>query len=245
MSLPRRISLPKTHPTSVAFLDESGAIAEDRHFAVGCLKLTEPDVLLRAIGKFRDRRRWYGEIHFADLKPRSLHLYKEVVDLIAGSPGCFSCFVVDRDNGDPVERFGGPWVAYQKLATQLLIGSIGQQELMTVLADDFSSPDHVHFERDVCSAVNERLGRLAVVKVVRLNSQAADGLQLADLLTSAVTFEFRQEVGRAGTTSPKAHLAAYVRQAFGVSTFLGGYRDQRLNIAVYQQGGTATPRAIT
>jgi hypothetical protein len=31
--------LPATYPTAIAFLDESGAIAHDRFFAVGCLTL--------------------------------------------------------------------------------------------------------------------------------------------------------------------------------------------------------------
>lgn len=235
--MPRHKKLPKDHPTSVAFLDESGAIAQDRYFSVGCLKVEDPDVLLRAIQKLRDRRRWYGEIHFADLKPRDLNLYKAVVDIVATSDARFSCFVVDRHAGDPVTRFGGPWTAYEKLAAQLLIGSISQGELVTVLADDYSAPDNVHFERDVCAAVNDRFNRLAVAKVVRLNSKAADGLQLADLLTSATTFEFRQSAGLAGTKSVKAQLAAYVRQSYGVTSVLKGARTSNLNVAVYEHNG--------
>jgi Protein of unknown function (DUF3800) len=229
-------SLPKSTPTTVAFVDESGAIAQDRHFAVGCLKLNDPDVLLRALAKLRDRRRWYNEIHFAEMKPRSLVLYREVVDLVAVNDFRFSCFVVDRDEGDPVARFGGPWAAYERLATQPLIASVRPGELMTVLADEYSSPDSIHFERDVCRAVNDRLDRLAIAKVLRLRSSAADGLQLADLLTSAITFEFRQHVGNAGRQSPKAHLAQHVRTVFGVPSFLHGHRDNRLNVAVYKHG---------
>jgi hypothetical protein len=225
--------LPKTTPTSLAFLDESGAISQDRHFTVGCLKLTDPDILLRRLAKLRDRRRWYSEIHFSQLKPRSLALYSEVVDLLVASDFSFSCFVVDRNVSDPVTRFGGPWVAYERLATQLLVGSIKPGELTTVLADEYSSPDHIHFERDVCTAVNDRLDRLAVTKVLRLRSNAADGLQLADLLTSAITFEFRESVGDAGSASPKAQLAKDLRIKFGVSSYLGGYRDSRFNVAIY------------
>ncbi|MCU0311010.1 MAG: hypothetical protein MUE36_08705 [Acidimicrobiales bacterium] len=184
--------------------------------------------------KLRDRRRWYNEIHFAEMKPRSLALYKEVVDLIVANDFTFSCFVVDRTQGDPVARFGGPWIAYERLATQLLIASVRPGELITVLADEYSSPDTVHFERDVCMAVNDRLNRLAITKVLRLRSNAADGLQLADLLTSAATFEFRQSVGHAGQNSPKAQLAQYLRREFGVQSFLGGHRDARLNVALYR-----------
>jgi Protein of unknown function (DUF3800) len=58
--------LPPEAETSIAFLDESGAISQDRFFAVGCLKLAEPCILLREIQKLRDRHHWYGEIHWVD-----------------------------------------------------------------------------------------------------------------------------------------------------------------------------------
>jgi hypothetical protein len=48
-------------------LDESGAIAKDRFFAVGCLKLAQPAPLLRAVQRLRGVEYWYKEIHFVDL----------------------------------------------------------------------------------------------------------------------------------------------------------------------------------
>ncbi len=33
---------------------------------------------------------------------------------------------------------------------------------------------------------------------------------------------------------PKAELLEHVKKSFGVATFVGGYRDQRLNIAEYR-----------
>ena len=47
------------------------------------------------------------------------------------------------------------------------------------------------FETDVRESVNSRLGRLAVTSVCRLHSRAAVPLQLVDMLTAAVAFEFR------------------------------------------------------
>jgi hypothetical protein len=40
-----------------------GAIAGDRIFAVGCLKVSEPADLLRPLQKPKDRRHWHEEIH--------------------------------------------------------------------------------------------------------------------------------------------------------------------------------------
>jgi hypothetical protein len=153
--------LPEAHPTAMAFLDEAGFIARDRFFAVGCLKLLEPSVLLRKVRKLRDRTQKYHEIHFKDLTKDSLPFYRSVVDLVAASDGYFSCFVADRDQNDPVARFGSHWLAYEKLAKQLLLGTIRPRELLVVLADNYSTPDHVVFEQDVRAAVNKQLGRLA------------------------------------------------------------------------------------
>lgn len=230
----RRYELPAAHPTAVAFLDESGSIAQDRFFAVGCLKTSEPATLLRAVQKLRDKEHWYREIHFVDLTRDTLGFYKRVVDVVAAADAEYSCFVADRQAADPIARFGTPWKAYEKLAEQLLVGSIKPRELLTVLADNYSTPDTVLFERDVRAAINRRLGRLGVTSVCRLDSKAADPLQLVDLLTSAVTFEFRQSAGLAGTRSPKAKLAAHLRAVYGVGSFLGTHRGPKINVQCYR-----------
>lgn len=233
----RRPRLRRDHPCATAFLDETGSIAQDRFFAVGVVKVAEPAVLLRAIQKFRDRRQWYGEVHFTDLKPRSVRLYREFVDVVLAADGVnFWCFVADREQADPVERFGTPWDAYAKLAEQLLVGAIRQDELLTVLADNYSSPDDVLFEQEVRAGVNRRLGRLAVVSVCRLDSRSSDGLQVADLLTSAAAHEFRAAAGLAGSTGPKADLAAYVRANLGAATCLPGWRSTDHSVQVYNHG---------
>lgn len=233
----RKSPLPANHRTAVAFLDESGAIAKDRFFAVGCLKLEEPTWLLRQTQRWRDRRHWYRELHFAEVTRNALPLYKEVVDLLVPADCLFSCFVADRQEADPVARFGSSANAYEKLAEQLLVASIRPDEIVSVIADDYSTPDVNPFEIVIRSEVNRRLGCLAVTSVVRLDSRACTPLQLADLLTSAITFEFRQSAGLAGHSSAKAELAAYVRHQFNVTSFLKGIRTPKLNVAVYRRGG--------
>jgi len=141
-------ALPPDTRTAIAFLDESGAISHDRFFAVGCLKLGEPSVLLRRIQKLRDQHHWYGEIHWVDVTKDSFAFYSSVIDVIAESEAKFSCLVADRESADAVARFGSSWRAYEELATQLLIGAIGPGELVTVLADNYSAPDEVVFEHE-------------------------------------------------------------------------------------------------
>ncbi len=228
-----RETLSERHPTAVAFLDESGSISQDRFFSVGCLKLAEPSILLRQLQKLRDRHHWYNEIHFVDLTGGALPFYERVVEIVAAADAEFSCFVADRSVADPVQRFGSPWKAYEKLAAQLLIGSIRRREIVTVLADNYSTPDNVVFEQDVRAEVNGRLKRLAVASVCRLDSGSADPLQLVDLLTSAVTFEFRQSAGLAGHRSPKARLAAKLRSEYGVQSFLNSHRSNGINVQLH------------
>jgi hypothetical protein len=226
--------LDRQHPTALGFLDETGSIASDRFFAVGFLKLSEPSVLARAIQHLRDQRNWYKEVHFTDVNRINLPMYRRVVDTIVKTPACyFSCFVADRQHKDPIARFGTPWLAYQALAQQVLIGSIRPRELVAVLADNYSTPPHVLFEQDVKYEVNRRLGRLAVTSVCRLDSKSADPLQLVDLLTGAVTHEFREAAGLAGAKSPKGQLAAYLREQIGFESALNGLKLPGFNVEVH------------
>ena len=230
-----RRTLEEDHPTALALLDETGAIAHDRFFGVGCLILRDAPSTLRAIQKLRDRHHWYREIHWSQLTRDTLGVYSGLAEIIARSDARFSCFVSDRGEADSRDHHDrDPWHAYEDLATRLLIDSIRPYELVSVIADNYSTPDNVHFEREVRAAVNARLGRLAAVSVCRLDSRSCDPLQVADLLTGAVTFEFRQQAGLAGQDTPKAQLAARVRELYGVATVLEGAETRRLNVKVYR-----------
>lgn len=241
MGSPGRTPPPKlrrNHPCAAAFLDETGVVAKDRYFGVGVLKVPEPSRLLRAVGKLRDKRHWYGEIKFSALKPRALDPYRELVD-VALDPAHganFFCFIADRTVADPVQRFGSPWDAYGKLAEQLLVAVTSPVELVSVMADNYSTPDHVLFEEDLRAAVNRRLHRLAVVSVCRLDSKSSDGLQIADLLTSAIAHEFRAAAGIASAKSEKGQLADHVRDRLGTPSCLPGWRNASHSVQVYEHG---------
>ncbi len=238
--------LRRDHPCSVGFLDETGAIARDRYFGVGLLRSHEPSKMLRAIQKYRDQTHWYKEFKYTDITAGAVDLYKGLVDVcLTSSYQEFFCFVADRQVADPIQRFGSSWAAYSKLAEQLILASVRPNELVSVLADNYSTPDHILFEEDVRENVNRRLGRLAVVACCRLDSKSSDGLQVADLLTSAVAHEFRAATGLAGAEpaqNPKAVVAAHVRHQLGTSSCLGGWRNARHSVAVYDHGSwTGTP----
>jgi hypothetical protein len=236
-----RPQLRKDHPCATAFLDETGAISKDQIFGIGLLKATEPAPVLRRIQKWRDQTHWYNEIKFGDLTARSLGLYEQVVDLVLDSGDAeFFCFMADRHVADPIERFGSQWDAYSKLAEQLVVASIHPDELVALMADNYSTPDHVLFEQDLRAAVNRRLRRLALVSVCRLDSKSSDGLQIADLLTSAVAFEFRIKAGLAKESTPKGVLAKHVRARLGTTTCLSGWRNAVHSVQIYRGGNVLT-----
>ena len=236
------MTLSPEHPTAVAFLDESGTIARSRFFSIGLLKLPEPELLTRQVQKIRDRHHWYRELHWFDLTRGTLPIYREVLAIPASfGEGRFACFVADRDAFDPVARFGSTWTAYERLATQLLLGNVRPDELVSVIADNYSTPDHVRFERNVRQEVNRRLGRCAVPSLVRLDSRSTDALQVVDLLTAAVAFEFQQRAGLAGLRTPKAHLLEHVKDCFGVASFTDvplGHVHAQINVRMYDEGAT-------
>lgn len=232
MTSARPTPIPTTQPTAVGFLDETGIIAQDRYFSVGLLILRDSQ-LLRAVQKFRDRHHWYGEIKWVDLTHGTYPLYEELIDTVVASNARFACFVSDRNVADPVVRFGDPWRAYERLAAQLVIGGSRKAELISLMADNYSSPDKVNFERDVKRLVNDRLGELCVTTCCRIDSKSADGLQIVDVLTGAVTFEYRQAAGLAGMKGAKHRLSQHLRSRYGVTSFIGGVRAKNLKVAVY------------
>jgi hypothetical protein len=98
---------------------------------------------------------------------------------------------------------------------------------MSVLADNYSTPDDVLFEDSLKASVNRRLRRLAVTSVCRLDSRSSNGLQAVDMVTSAVAFEFRAATGRGSEKSVKAELSRYVRERLGTTSCLRTWRTGR------------------
>jgi hypothetical protein len=146
----------------------------------------------------------------------------------------FSCFVADRHVADPVARFGNTFRAYEKLATQLLLGSIQPFELCTVVADNYSAPNSWSFETTVRKECNRRLNRLAVPSVIQVDSGATEGLQLVDILVGAVAFWFKADTGIASHSSRKGLVAADLRNKLGVSGFNQGCDESTFKVRLYE-----------
>jgi len=218
----------------VGFFDETGAIASDRYFTVGLLRVGDYPGLLRSVKDLRKRYRYWDEFKWSGITAANRDIYRELIDLLLASPATFGCFVADRHVADPVARFGSTFAAYEKLATQLLIGSMRPFEIISVIADNYSAPNDRCFERTVRESCNSRLGRLAVASVVQVDSAATEGLQLVDVLTGAVGFSFRASSGLASPTSNKGGVAQHLRAKLGVAGFNAGHSSRGFNVRIYE-----------
>jgi hypothetical protein len=76
-------------------------------------------------------------------------------------------------------------------------------------------------------------GRRPVAGVCRMRSSGIDVLQIADLLLGATVYEYKQAHGLV-KYKPKLDLLAHIKKRTGVSTFVGGYTDTRINVAEYK-----------
>ncbi|MGC4792213.1 DUF3800 domain-containing protein [Micromonospora sp. DT178] len=225
--------LHRSHPTSVAFFDESGAISSDRFFTVGLLRVPDHSALLKQVKQLRKAHKYWEEFKWSSIKASNKTAVTDLIDLLLSS-ATFSCFVADRHTADPVARFGDTFAAYGKLATQLLIGSIRPYELVSVLADNYSAPNHISFETTVREECNRRLQRLAVVSVVQVDSGATEGLQLVDILTGAVAHSFRADCGLAKHNNLKGRVAAHLRAELGIVSLQQGHKSRDFGVRVYE-----------
>lgn len=228
------------------FLDETGRlpVARDRFFAVGLLKIPEPAVIQRRMQRLRDQKEFRAEMKWSEVRLNSLPLYREALGFFFDCQEAkFSCFVTDKTINDPIKRYGNQWRAYERLSAQLLVGNISQGERVTVLADEYSTPVNEKFEENVRGLVDKKLQRHAVCGVCRMRSTGVDLFQILDVLLGAVAYDFKIAAGLIDTPNPKGRMLNFIKDRFGVQTFVGGHQAPRLNVKEFGSNPTAFQRA--
>ena len=228
--------LPREHPISTIFLDETGVVhARDRFFGIGVLKLVDPAKLIRDIQRLRDTHDFREELHWASFDKagsrganRRLEFAKAAMDLFFSAQDArFCCHIADRQNVDVTAQFKGHRHAgeraYEQLASRVLGEVIGEEEIVCVLADGRSTSPEVAFERDVAGSINTTRDRLAVASICRIDSRSTDALQLVDLLLGAATLDLRQ--GRTTSGSQKQILLEHLLEHCGCASFRPSGRE--------------------
>ncbi|HEY8083343.1 MAG TPA: DUF3800 domain-containing protein [Solirubrobacterales bacterium] len=235
---PKSKALPRRDPMyAFGFLDETGTLASPRDpfFAVGLLRCRDPYELQRPMQRIRDRKHFYDEIKWGKVSSKKLPILKILTDVFFSADASLTVFVTDKRKHDVIGRFDGQFGAYEALARQLVHASIRRGETMFLIADEYSTPPQVTFEENVRDYVNAKLRRRAVAGVCRMRSTGVDLLQLIDLILGAIVYEYKAECGIVGLADykPKTQLLNHIKTKAGVDSFVGGYRDEKINVADY------------
>jgi len=136
----------------------------------------------------------------------------------------------------PLKTERPTWLFYAETTAQLVRGAVNRRELVSLMMDDVSTPRDVAFEDVVRGMVNKRFGNTSVISAACLCSHSSDGLQMADLVASAIGFERRRLAGESGNAnSPKAQVVNRLKAAFGGVDLLD-HRGGRVNIRSYDPG---------
>lgn len=216
--------MPVHTPSAVYFLDESGSKGSGgTFFVMAGLKTNDPDALTRGVEAIRHRSNVRSELKFAGLTKKSVSTFKRLADLIHDSGSMIGALVVDKRLFDPFAD-KPLWEGHAWTTAALVKGMTNRRELATLLLDGISTPKDVAYGSHVRTIVNKRFNNMRVVSAVSLDSRTCDGLQLADLVASAIAFE-RKTVEAQGRDryqdlgSPKAQIARYLCRAFDLQTF--------------------------
>jgi hypothetical protein len=237
---PATFTLAERHliRTPLCFLDETGLVHNpvDRFFGVGMVKSNSAPDLTRMMRNWRDRHRYYEEVKFSSLKKSLLPLYLELLDLFCSLPSArFTCFILEKKPGWET-RFGSIDKVYELLARKMLMGSCGMGEIITVIADEYSTGPRVRFEEEVAEWVNAEFGRLAITQVVRVNSKGVDGIQMTDLLLGAVAYDCKDNAGLISTTRDyKRQFVRALRGKLGVVSLSQPHKDGRFSLFFHGQ----------
>ncbi|MCD6528154.1 DUF3800 domain-containing protein [bacterium] len=130
--------------TPFCFIDESGAldIKSQPYFTVGMIKCSQPYYLQQKIRYIRSKNRFWWELKFNNLNKVKINVALEILDALFETWSVkFASYTIDKRSGYFKKEFSGnPWIAYEQIAEQLLIGNLGKNEVLIVLADDMTAP---------------------------------------------------------------------------------------------------------
>ncbi|HET8930053.1 MAG TPA: DUF3800 domain-containing protein [Acidimicrobiales bacterium] len=216
-------------PTSTFYLDDSGVLAAgSRLLVIAGIKIRRHGKLMREIRHIRDKADFRREFKFSEINKGSLSAYYAMIEALADSDAHLIACVAKRPHNSG-------WRFYGSLTSQVVRGNVNRGELVGVLMDTISTPQHVALEDVVRGRVNRELKSTSVVTAVCLDSRCSDGLQVADLIAGAIGFDRRRTAGESGkVTSAKGRVVERLKSAFDVPD-LGDRRTGRVNIHTWKE----------
>jgi len=223
--------------TPFVFFDETGSINDkaNRFFCLGMIKCMQPFFLDSRIREIREKNRFYDEIKWNTLSGAKLKVITDIIEAVFDTPGIrFSCIVINKDNINFEREFNNdPYKAYQAFTEILLKQSIGQNEMLTVLADFVTTPKEIKFEVDVKHNINKALDRLAIGGIHRVDSKGVNIIQIVDLLIGAVSYSYKKELRLVSGDKNKMKILNIILRKFERKNFVGGISTKRFKVFEY------------
>lgn len=217
---------PKPRINLFGYLDETGLLhspATDKVFGLGLTICHNPKQLHRDIINFRNKRKFYKEFKFTDIRTSSLPIYKSLIDIFLSSKNVsFSSLVFDKKQLDLKKYFDGNYERAYGVYVARLVSSALEAEsskgsnYIVILADDVSTSKSDQFEKVVKDKVKMRLRRNAVFGVARLESHAITEIQMTDVLLGIVAYAYKVKFGMVKASGAKLEIVKYIQKKLDV-----------------------------
>src|SRR3989338_6689927 len=227
--------------TKFCFLDESGSLSNrtEPFFTVGLLKMSMPYYLQSKILYQRSKLNFHDEIKFNKISKNNIDFAKFVVGSFFDTRSLgFYSYTTHKESKYFQSNFAKDiWSAYEKITLKLLDASLGEKEILILIADHITTPRNVKFEVNVKKNFNTSKNRLVLSGVCRFDSKSNDLLQVVDLVIGCVNYDIKYEKKIIPGSHYKLELVKYIREKLGVITFVNGFRNHNFNIFVEQDTG--------
>lgn len=224
--------------TPFVFFDETGSINDqaNRFFGLGMIKCMQPYFLDQKIRLLRQRANFFEEIKWNTISNSKRKFLVKYIDVIFETPGIyFSSIIINKDSINFEKEFSNdPYQAYQRFAEDLLKKSIGQNEVLTVLADYISTPEYVRFEVKTKHSLNKDMDRLAIGGIHRVDSNGVQILQVADIFLGAVAYDYKLANQLVKGDRYKKDILHYILKKLDKKSFVGGIAARRFQVFEYQ-----------
>lgn len=227
--------------TKFCFLDESGSLSNrsEPYFTVGVLKMSMPYYLQSRIAYERSRLHFYDELKFNRLSKNNIDFIKFVIDCIFETRSLNFCsYTTHKESKYFQKNFSNDiWSAYEKITLKLVDASLGDNEILILIADHITTPRDIKFEVNIKKNFNESKNRLALAGVCRFDSKSNDLLQVVDLLIGIITYDIKVQEKLVSGDKYKIELVNYLKSKLDADTFVGGFKNYNFNIFVEKDNG--------
>lgn len=227
--------------TKFCFLDESGSLSNytEPYFTVGLLKMSMPYYLQSKILYERSKRNFHDEIKFNKISKNNRDFAKFVIDCIFDTRSLsFYSYTIHKQSQYFQKNFSADiWSAYEKITLKLLGASLGEKEILILVADHVTTPRDVKFEVNIKKNFNTSKKRLALSGVCRFDSRSNDLLQVVDLIIGCINYDIKCESKLIPGSKYKLEIVKYLKNKLGILMFANGFKNHNFNIFVERDNG--------